>query len=34
MKPNLGGADGRSEGGKIIIREGMPPAEEFCCSRP
>ena len=26
---NLGGADGRSEGGKITIREGMPPAEEF-----
>ncbi len=28
-EPNLGGADGRSEGGKIVIREGMPPAQEF-----
>lgn len=27
--PHLGGADGRSEGGKITIREGMEPAEEF-----
>lgn len=26
---NLGGADGRSEGGKITIREGMEPAQEF-----
>jgi antirestriction protein ArdC len=25
----LGGADGRSEGGKIILRTGMPAAEEF-----
>jgi hypothetical protein len=28
-EPSLGGADGRSEGGKIVIREGMPPAQEF-----
>lgn len=26
---HLGGADGRSEGGKIILREGLPPAEQF-----
>lgn len=26
---HLGGADGRSEGGKIILREGLPPAEHF-----
>ncbi len=26
---HLGGADGRSEGGKIILREGLPPAEKF-----
>jgi antirestriction protein ArdC len=26
---HLGGADGRSEGGKITIRTGMPPAESF-----
>lgn len=26
---SLGGADGRSEGGKIQIREGMDPANEF-----
>ena len=26
---SLGGADGRSEGGKIQIREGMDPAHEF-----
>lgn len=27
--PNLGGADGRSEGGKITLREGLDAAEEF-----
>jgi antirestriction protein ArdC len=26
---HLGGADGRSEGGKITLREGLPPAEQF-----
>lgn len=26
---HLGGADGRSEGGKITLREGLPPAEKF-----
>lgn len=26
---NLGGADGLSQGGKITLREGMSPAEEF-----
>jgi antirestriction protein ArdC len=26
---HLGGADGRSEGGKITVRNGMPPAETF-----
>jgi antirestriction protein ArdC len=26
---SLGGADGRSEGGKITVRQGMDPAEEF-----
>jgi len=26
---HLGGADGRSEGGRIIVREGLPPAEQF-----
>jgi antirestriction protein ArdC len=25
----LGGADGRSQGGKIVVREGLPPAEQF-----
>jgi antirestriction protein ArdC len=28
-EPHLGGADGRSEGGKITLREGLLPAEEF-----
>jgi len=26
---NLGGAEGLSQGGSIVIREGLPPAEEF-----
>lgn len=26
---HLGGADGRSEGGRIVLREGLPPAERF-----
>jgi hypothetical protein len=26
---NLGGAEGLSQGGKILVREGLPPAEEF-----
>lgn len=26
---HLGGADGRSEGGRIALREGLPPAEHF-----
>ncbi len=26
---HLGGADGRSEGGKIVLREGLSPAEQF-----
>lgn len=28
-EPHLGGADGRSEGGKIVLREGLAPAEHF-----
>lgn len=28
-EPHLGGADGRSEGGKIVVREGLSPAEQF-----
>lgn len=26
---HLGGADGRSEGGRIVLRAGLPPAEQF-----
>jgi antirestriction protein ArdC len=28
-EPNLGGADGLSKGGVIVLREGMAPAEQF-----